>query len=378
MSLTSGIDNQLRDRLGISDPYDFTVWAKKGWLPIGYFCESVPVVMLSLGKLFPVRAHGLTVRATDRADAHLSQVACPYTRSVLETALQGDFDSFGGYIFATGCDHIRRLKDVMDYLFHPVLSHIIDVPHKRSEQALIWLETQIKQFGQILTSTLGVDTREQALSQAISHYNRLCELIDSGNALRKKQPPLLNGLDFQHLIRFVKSSPYEISLSILPEILQEAALQDQKMDHKSRLMVVGSVLDDAEYLKLIEAAGSVVVVDRYCSGSQPVFTKIDETMAPYPALARHVFERTACPRMMSDFNKRVAEILRLSQEFAVDGVMVSPLKSCDLWGVEAALLADILKSHNLPVLQVEREYRLLGESQFQTRVQAFLEIISFK
>ena len=57
----------------------------------------------------------------------------------------------------------------------------------------------------------------------------------------------------------------------LRETLEE--LKERKPDAKSpyrtRIMLVGSEIDDPEFTKLIEMCGAYVCADRYCFGSVP-------------------------------------------------------------------------------------------------------------
>ncbi len=61
------------------------------------------------------------------------------------------------------------------------------------------------------------------------------------------------------------------------------------------------------------------------------------------------------------------------QAYRVDGVVLEFVKFCDTWGVEAAMLVRTLREAGVPVLSLEREYRMSGEGQLRTRIQAFLE-----
>jgi benzoyl-CoA reductase/2-hydroxyglutaryl-CoA dehydratase subunit BcrC/BadD/HgdB len=77
--------------------------------------------------------------------------------------------------------------------------------------------------------------------------------------------------------------------------------------------------------------------------------------------------------MMEDFDRRLKTIIDTVREYRVDGVVLEILKFCDLWGVDAVPLVEALRKEGIPVLKLEREYRLSGEGQIRTRVQAFLE-----
>jgi benzoyl-CoA reductase/2-hydroxyglutaryl-CoA dehydratase subunit BcrC/BadD/HgdB len=139
-------------------------------------------------------------------------------------------------------------------------------------------------------------------------------------------------------------------------------------------MLVGGHLHDPEFIKIIESQGSLVVADRFCTGTIPGFIPIELNGGnPYQTLAEHTFKKTLCPRMMEDFDRRLNTITDTMQEYKVDGVVIEIIKFCDLWGVDAMPLVTALREKGIPVLKLEREYRLGGEGQLRTRVQAFIE-----
>jgi benzoyl-CoA reductase/2-hydroxyglutaryl-CoA dehydratase subunit BcrC/BadD/HgdB len=77
--------------------------------------------------------------------------------------------------------------------------------------------------------------------------------------------------------------------------------------------------------------------------------------------------------MMEDFDRRLQTIIDTASQYRVDGVVLEIIKFCDLWGVDAVPLVEALRKEGIPVLKLEREYRLSSEGQLRTRVQAFLE-----
>jgi benzoyl-CoA reductase/2-hydroxyglutaryl-CoA dehydratase subunit BcrC/BadD/HgdB len=77
--------------------------------------------------------------------------------------------------------------------------------------------------------------------------------------------------------------------------------------------------------------------------------------------------------MMEDFDRRLQVIIDTVKEYNVDGVVIEIIKFCDLWGVDAMPMVSALRKEGIPVLKLEREYRLGSEGQQRTRVQAFIE-----
>lgn len=344
-----------------------------GKIPIGYTCSYVPRVILSVDGLVPVRIRAPGIAGTEIADIYLSKVTCSYPRSLLEYAMDGRYEFLGGWVFAASCDHLRRFLDNLDYLLKPEFTHILDVPHRRGEAALKWYVGELNILCGKLADNFGVDTGKDALSAAISRQNRFHRKLRRIADLRKMKNPPLSGTEFQRIMiasLVACRDRMEDDLERVRELLNGRRGIE---DYRARLMVVGGNLDDTEFINIIESTGGLVVADRFCTGSIPGINLINEDEDPLAAIAGHTLSQTDCPRMMEDFARRFDSILRLKDEYGVDGVVVENLKFCDIWGIESGLLMTSLREAGVPALRLERDYRLTGVGQLRTRIQAFLE-----
>jgi len=345
----------------------------EGMIPIGYTCTYVPVPILSAGKLFPVRVRAPGIAGTEMADNYLSSVICSYTRSLLEFAIDGRYDLFGGWVFVASCDHLRRLWDNLSYLKKPAFSHMLDLPHKGADAGLDWYVEEIRTLAERLSSHFGADMGGASLEKSIRQYNELVALMSSIGELRKKERPPITGADFHRVLMASQVSPTRLIEPHIRRFRDELGDGEGEREPRARLMLVGGELDDPEYIRVIESLGGVVVADRFCTGSIPGLDPVIMTGDPLKDVALHSFRKTLCPRMMEDFNTRVDRIIEAVNEYRVHGVIIQIVKFCDIWGVESGPLVAALREAGIPVLKLEREYRLSGEGQLRTRVQAFLE-----
>ena len=347
--------------------------AAGGRIPIGYACSFVPEPLLMADRLFPVRLHAPGVAGTEIADNYLSHFICSYTRSLLEFAVDDRFDGIGGWVFVPSCAHMQRLIDNFDYLKRPAFSHVLDVPRKVNDTTLAWQAEELAMLAERLSSHFGVDTGPASLMKAIGEWNRFAAVITSLGDLRKKPNPPLTGADFHRVVMASLASPKDLILPHIEELLRELQEKVGTGNCRARLMLVGGHLHDPAFIDIIESQGGLVVADRFCTGSLPGIRPVAADGDPLHALAAHTFEKTLCPRMMEDFDRRLKTILDTAGEFHVDGVVIEIIKFCDLWGVDAMPLVQALREEGVPVLKLEREYRTGGEGQLRTRVQAFIE-----
>lgn len=345
----------------------------QGRIPIGYSCSFVPEALLMADKLFPVRLHAPGVAGTEIADNYLSSFVCSYARSLLEFALDERFDLLRGWVFVPSCAHMQRLSDNLDYLKPPAFTHILDVPRKVNEDTLAWMAEEIENLSGKLAQAFGVDMSAASLTKAMEAWNACAALVRSIGELRKRPNPPITGAEFHQIVMACLASPKDLILPLIRDVRQELE-QREGTTHRARLMLVGGHLQDPEFIKVIESQGGMVVADRFCTGSIPGFTPIALNGGnPHRTLAEHVFQKTLCPRMMEDFDRRLNTLIQTVKEYRIDGVVIEIIKFCDLWGVDAMPLVSALREQGIPVLKLEREYRLGGEGQLRTRVQAFIE-----
>ncbi len=344
-----------------------------GKVPVGYTCSYVPQVILSVEGLVPVRMRAPGAAGTEIADIYLSNVTCSYARSLLEYAMDGLYDFLGGWVFASGCDHIRRLLDNLSYLTKPGFTHMLDVPHRQGAEALAWYEGELAALCAELSAAFGVDTGRTALARAILRYNDFNRKVKAIGDRRKETYPPISGTEFQRILIASLSGGRERMTDVLDQMVEELLIRPGIQTYRARLMVVGGNLDDTAFIQVLESTGGIVVADRYCTGSIPGMELIDETADPLKAVATYTLGQTACPRMMEDFETRLKAILQIRKDFDADGVVIENLKFCDIWGIESALLIQGLRDAGVPVLKLERDYRLGGEGQLRTRIQAFIE-----
>lgn len=345
-----------------------------GRIPIAYSCSYVPEALLMADKLFPVRLHTPGVAGTEIADNYLSSFVCSYCRSLLEFIMDERFDQIKGWISVPACIHMQRLYDNMEYLKHPAFNHVLDVPRKVNEDTMEWMAEELKMLAEKLAAHFGADMSDTSVRKAMQNWNDFAGVILSIGEMRKAQHPPITGTEFHKMVMAALASPKDLILPLIHDLKKELGEREGIKKYRARLMVVGGHLHDPEFIRIIESQGSLVVADRFCTGTIPGFIPIDINRDnPYVTLARHTFAKTLCPRMMEEFDRRLETIIETVKEYNVDGVVLEIIKFCDLWGVDSMPLVTALREQGIPVLKLEREYRLGGEGQLRTRIQAFIE-----
>ena len=173
--------------------------------------------------------------------------------------------------------------------------------------------------------------------------------------------------------------PKETFNDWLQQLLDEITASGNGHTGRARLMVVGSVLTNPEFIKSIEEQGGLVVTDELCTSTRywgdPVI--LEGTKSPVEAISRRYLNNFPCARMFPS-EERFRRILEFARDFKVDGVVSQIVRYCVPYAHDLPLMTERLKAQGIPTLALDVEYGTSGSGQIQTRVQAFLEMIEAK
>ena len=352
-------------------------WKNEGKKVLGYFCTYIPEEIIHAADILPIRVRARTCSAGDTpmGDAYMTPTACSFTRCCLELANQNQYDFLDGIISCNSCDQIRRLYDNIRYKAPFPYHYIMGVPGCVSDTTLEWFTHEISKFKESLEKNFEVSISDDKLNKAIKLYNKSRTLLKEIYDLRKRDNPSITGTDMLNIISAGISMPRDQFNDLLTQQLQELKEKEGISDYRARIMIVGSMLDEPEYMKVIEDLGGLVVTDSQCLGTRYFWDLIDENKNPIDAIGERYLSKISCPRMTGRYTEREEFMMKLIREFKVDGVIFQRMKFCVLWWAEIFLLRNKLKEEGVPFLELEREYVLSGAGAMKTRVQTFMEIL---
>ena len=356
---------------------DFKEQGKKvfGWL-----CTYVPEEIIIAAGALPVRITGYG-RETDLADgnAYLYINNCSFSRSCLQRGLRGDYSFLDGVVGGSTCDGARRLFDAWRRYINTPFYQVLTVPRKTTDEAQTLYLDQVITFKQNLEEFLGLQITETALLQAVEVCNETRDLLKKLYELRKRPEPPINGAQTLEVLTASFRMPKALFNQKLKILLNELEQSKVSYSGRARLMVVGSVLDNPEFIKSIEETGGLVVTDELCTStrywSDPVIIRKGEPAIN--AIARRYLTNFPCARMYPS-EERFDRILALCRDFRVDGVLSQIIRYCVPYAHDFPLLNDKLKTAGVSVLDLDVEYGNSGSGQIRTRVQAFLEMMEAK
>ena len=352
-------------------------WKAAGGRVAGFFCAHAPEELLWAAGVLPLRMRGTGSQDTSCADQYLGSPNCSFVRHTLNRIAAGELDFLDGLLLTNSCDHLRRLADVCIAKQMAPFCHYLDVPHLNTADSRARLTAELRVLRKQLESFFAVRITDEKLADALQVYNRTRMLLARASELRAEDPPRTTGSEVLAMAVAAASMPKDRFNPLLERRLAQIESAGGTA-RGPRLMMIGGTLDDPGFLEAIESLGATIVTDQLCCGAKTFSTQAEESGDPIEAIARRMLDHTPCPRMLSDYPKRLSSLAAAVQQHRVEGIICERLKFCDLWGGEVEMLRRSVRQElQVPLLVIERDYLTAGGTgQLRTRVQAFLETLA--
>jgi benzoyl-CoA reductase subunit C len=355
----------------------------------GYLCIYPVLEMLTAFDIVPFRLFGDINEPVTKANNFLPTVVCPFIRSYLDLGLKGRYNFLDGIITSHICDVGAGVPAIWNYAIKTPFTYHIDTPHTMRESAQEYHRHLMDSLQSSLEKYTGQKLKPEKLVEAIKKHNEQRALVRELYELKKPDPPLISGAETVRVIKSVQSLPADEGNQLLREVIVEVKSRKNGPAKKAgRLMLWGSVLDNALLVEMIESLDANVVMDDTCVGSRPYFDDVKITSNPLDGLAGHYLNHIKCPRTftadyfahqkdhISDLKRRYGYLGGFARDWHVNGVILEALKYCDTHGYEVPSVKDYFKEIELPTIYLEHDYTPGMISPLKTRVQGFLEIIA--
>ena len=364
----------------------------EGKVCVAYTCENTPEPLLNLEGAFSARLRAPRTGSLDISTYYMTSFLCEYSRALLERAIEGGFNFADCIITPDGCSMMNRCVENMELLKtmgagkDKFFFEYMEIPMKADDNGLNLYVVQCRNhILKPLNEKFGIDISDAAIRKAVAEHNEICELIRAIGDFRKEENPRITGYEFNVITLATYVAPKYLIKDKLVETLEELKTRepDEKNKFRARVMVVGSEVDDTDFVKLIENCGAYVCADRFCYGSLPGRNPIvlnDEEDA-LTQICRAYMNKGECPRFMNTdkMDHRRIYVDELAKEYKADGIIYEQMKFCDPWAYEKMMGSHILnEKYGYPVLAVDRPYSIGNSGQMQTRIQAFVESIEIK
>jgi len=342
---------------------------------VGTLCSYAPEELILAGGALAYRIVGGS-GAISKADAHLQAYSCSLVRGALEDALDGRLDFLDGIVFPHTCDSIQRLSDIWRMNGQTGFHLDVVLPVKlNTDSARQYMIAVISKARTELARLLGKSITDADLEKAINVYNGIRSAMQRLYALRADRPGVIAGSDVHAIVRASMVMDRREFLDRLTRVVDDLGQQPFNESHGKRLFLSGGVCNLPDIYGSIAAAGGVVVGDELCTGSRGLTGLIDASSDPIDAIAQRYAQRAICPAKHAGITVRGEELVRQAKARQADGVVFVFLKFCDPHAFDYPYLKAVLDAAGIPSLLVELEEQSISQGQFQTRCEAFIEML---
>jgi len=360
-----------------ADPY---AWARSwkertGGKVMGFFCCLAPEEMIHAAGALPVRITGEN-RDISEAAAHLQSYCCSLARSGLDMALDGTLSFLDGTVFLHTCDTMQRLSDIwrLNAGFAVHADFILPVRFE-SDSAWKYMTAELESFKEKMAESLGpID--DAAIGESIKIYNRNRALLAEIYDMRRKDPSVL---PYDQALWISTSSALmekKEHNALLEEIVADLkAHAGSAADARVPLFGVGSVMDQWDFLKMVEESGATFVDDDFCNGYRYFNAVAPEDRPPVEAIARRLWDRSSCPCKHTPSRNRGTCLADRAKEAGAKGAVFFQFKFCEPHAFDYPYVKKAFDEAGIPSLNLEIEQGAVSIEQLRTRVDALVETI---
>ena len=351
-------------------------WKASGKKAVGYVCCHVPTEILLAADVMPVRLRATNCVDSSDAEAWMSSFSCSYARSILQYLMNGTYE-LDGLVESDGCMMATRIIDNWEHISKKngkaQFIHQVGAPRITNATTVGYYKAELQDLADRLGALSGKKVTDEALKAAVAKTNEVRDLISQLNALRNEAK--VTGTEALRIMLAYCDLSIDEFISALKEFLADAKNR-APIAARARLLMIGSALDNPEYIKVIEEKGGLVVADELCFGNKAFGSKIVvDDKDVLGSIANYYLTRNTCPRSLDNRPAIHKEIVDACKEYSVQGVVYEKMQNCECWGGEAYYLEPDLKAIGIPMLQVEREEQMANAGQLAIRAEAFVEMI---
>jgi benzoyl-CoA reductase subunit C len=333
----------------------------------------MPEDMAYAAGVLPVRIIG-SQEPPVLAERHMAQWCCPFSRGALHQGLKGEYDYLDAVVFPFTCLHVKTAFYYWEINVPNTVAYELELPKAMERRAARpFLDKELTLFKGWLEEFTGRRISGEDLERGIDICNSNRRLMKEIYSLRRDDPPPLTGVEALEMVLSSQLMDKEEHNPLLSEWLAELRNRTDVPEERVRLMVVGSVIDKPEVLKLVEDMGANVVVDDLCTGTRYFWNEVIPERDPLSAIGKRLMDRVVCPCKIAG-DRRYQQIFELIRAYRVDGVLVFHQKFCNPHGNDYPHLRGLFDKNGIPCLLLELDVPIPG-GQIKNRVQTFIEMI---
>ncbi len=355
---------------------------KQGVGVVGTFCTYTPQEVFLAADLVPVSLCSTSDETISEAEKILPSNLCPLIKSSYGFAITDKcpYFYFSDLIVGeTTCDGKTKMYELLGDIKN---THVMQLPKNQDlESARSMWRDEILRLIDRIEKDFQVQITDEKLKKAVHEKNIERKLLKQWYELSVQSPPPITGLEqlqAMHGTQFMFSHQDKVDkIEQTIATVTEAYQQENRpvADDAPRILITGCPIGGVteKVVRAIEESGAVVVAYENCTGAKQYDRLIAEDGDIISNIADYYLD-IGCSVMTPD-NNRKELLLRLCEQFHVDGVVEMVLQSCHTYAIESYNIRKILEEQDIPYLYLETDYSTSDYGQLSTRTGAFVEML---
>ncbi len=357
---------------------------------VGTFCIFVPeeIIVGAGGACYGLcGGSGATIPDAER---ELPRNICPLIKSAHGFKLQRTcgYTQSSDFIYGeTTCEAKKKTWEILDK-HHPV--HVMNIPHMKREKDLNMWKEEIVDFKKHIESVIDRKLSLEEMKNGVKIINEKRDALQRVDKLRGMYPKVVpvsgrDGLLITQISFLDEPVRFTKKVNELCDELEERIKEKISVVEKDtpRLIALGTPFAPPNW-KLhiaVEETGGVIINEESCIGHRYYKDNVtldevdDEDSLMTKLMQRYAKVDCAC---FTPNTPRIDKIVKMYKDRQADGVIYYTLSFCHTYNVEAHLVTEALEKEGIPCLVIESDYSSEDVGQIKTRVEAFLESLTFK
>lgn len=365
-------------------PAELIEHQKQGGKVFGTFCVYVPDEIVFAAGGIAAGLCGGSQFWVSGGEKVLPINTCPLIKASVGARLDKTcpfFQIADMYVAETTCDGKKKAWEILS---QEVPLHVIDVPQMKRSKDIAAFEGEIMEFIRVVEDLTGNKITVEKLGAAIKLINAKRQALQRLYNARKATPVPISGKDALLVTQIAFYDDPARCAQMANQLAEELEQRISKGEgvfpaDTLRIMIAGTpmAIPNWKLHHIVETLGAAVVVEESCTGTRYFENLVDEGGRTLEEQVRALAQRymqTNCACFTPNPG-RIEDIVRLVDEYRVDGIIDVNLQFCNLYATESFLVKQALADHSLPVMHIETDYSEQDYEQLRTRIEAFLEML---